>query len=78
MAESTAERDAQATLAEMVEWLEMAIKFNQGEVVRHDANLGKVGSLGVSIYDPVGRSLSYGRWMAFEQVLERIQKAQAA
>lgn len=78
MAETTAERMTQATLTELVEWLEMVIKFSKEEVVRHDANLGKVGSLGVSIYDPIGRSMSCGYWMAYEQVLEKIQKIQSA
>lgn len=78
MAETTAERDTQATLTELVEWLEVVIKFSREEVVRHDANLGKVGSLGMPIYDSIGRSMSYGFWMAYERVLEQIQKIQSA
>ena len=73
MEETIAEREAQATLAELAEWLERHIKWNQAQVARHDANLGKVGSLGASIYDPVGRNMSYGCVVAYQRVLEKIQ-----
>lgn len=74
MAETTAERNTQATLTELAEWVQNRLEFMQAEVARHDANLGKVGSLGVSIYNSEARSMAWGYSAGYLRVLEKIQQ----